>query len=118
MLTKFEDRVKELKLALRNKNKEIAQVMSFDDFKAKSSAKANKSTSTSEETETKDKPTMHKTEFFKVVRDSLFGLYNTKSNPQRLDERIILETIGEIINSRRSSGNNRDPEKVPAEVEN
>ncbi|KAJ8688054.1 hypothetical protein QAD02_023849 [Eretmocerus hayati] len=186
MLKKFEDRVEELKLALRNKNKEIAQVMSFDGFKSKhteftfpltdcktfdtfnvklkddekgirtnmkihiqtitdpvtdakdnintifqnlistkilvshtaeNSAKTNRHTSTSEKIKTKDKPTMHKTEFFKVVRDSSFGLYNTESNPRRLDERIILNAIGGIINSRRSSGNNRDLEEVSAETE-
>ncbi|KAJ8682882.1 hypothetical protein QAD02_018674 [Eretmocerus hayati] len=187
VLKKVDDKVKELKLAFRNKNKEIAQVMSLDDFKskhteltfpiidcktfdslndrlkddekgirtnlkthiqtttnpvadakdnvntifknlistkvlvshtAKNSAKAKNSTTTTDESYTQDKPTMNNTEFYKVVRDSLFGLYNLEISLHKLDEKILLKAIGEIINSRRSTGNNRSLQEIPPVVEN
>ncbi|KAJ8665456.1 hypothetical protein QAD02_007118 [Eretmocerus hayati] len=85
---------------------------------AKNSAKVKNSTTTTDECNTRDKPTMNNTEFYKVVRDSLFGLYNLETSLHKLDEKILLEAIGGIINSRRSTGNNRSLQEIPPVVEN
>ncbi|KAJ8687793.1 hypothetical protein QAD02_023587 [Eretmocerus hayati] len=64
------------------------------------------------------KPTIKQTSFFKVVRDALFGLYNTPSTPdnKKINEDILCRCVGLIINSKRSSSGGKknlpDPDQT------
>ncbi|KAJ8670234.1 hypothetical protein QAD02_001493 [Eretmocerus hayati] len=64
------------------------------------------------------KPTIKETSFFKVVRDALFGLYNTPSTPdnKKINEDILCRYVGLIINSKRSSSGGKknlpDPDQT------
>ncbi|KAJ8667588.1 hypothetical protein QAD02_009251 [Eretmocerus hayati] len=64
-----------------------------------------------------NKPTIKDTQFFKVVRDSLCGLYNTPNTPEekKIDEDILCRCVGLIINAKRSSGGGNNRKNLPSD---
>ncbi|KAJ8674169.1 hypothetical protein QAD02_005431 [Eretmocerus hayati] len=162
-------KMKEIKIMFRNKNKEIANVITFDNVKSKhpeftspiancdkfttfnekiekddnnisQDLRTHIMTTTSSKMDAKDnldtilknlidnqvlashtasqstsneKPVFKHTAFLKVMRDVLFCIHNTQTEPDKLTETIILRLVGKIINSRRSSG--YEGEQVPVD---